>query len=285
MAQNITLTSELRAEYERLYASAAIRPERVAEVARVVRKIVSAWLRYESVAFAVGCPAHLVALIHSMECGLDFSRHLHNGDPLNARTVRVPAGRPVSGSPPYPWEESATDALTMHHVDVWHDWSIPGLCYVLEGYNGWGYRRYHAEVPSPYLWSGTSVYTAGKYVADGTWSSTAVSKQCGAMALLRGLADCGHPYNAEPTPVSPSSDPAPVDPRPWPGVVLKLGTTGDVVRLVQERLSALGYDLGAADGVFWRRTNDAVRQFQGAHGLTVDGVVGPATWAALWENK
>jgi len=34
-----------------------------------------------------------------MECGLDFTRHLHNGDPLIARTVRAPAGRLVDGRP------------------------------------------------------------------------------------------------------------------------------------------------------------------------------------------
>ena len=281
MGQKISLTDALRAEYARLYAEATIRPERRAEVARVARRLAASWPRYEEVASSLGCPAHLVALIHAMECGLDFTRHLHNGDPLKARTTHVPAGRPIAGSPPYSWEESACDALIMHNVNKWSDWSIPGLCYVLEGYNGWGYRLHHPEVPSPYLWSYTTAYTRGKYVGDGTWSATAVSKQCGAMALLRGLADCGHPYDAEPTtPISP--DPALVESHPYPGTVLRLGSTGDDVRLVQERLTALGHDPGAADGLYWRRTCDAVRAFQRARGLAVDGAVGPATWAAMW---
>lgn len=284
MAQKISLTDQLRAEYEHLYASATIRPERQAEVARVSRRLAASWSRYEQVAASLGCPAHLVALIHAMECGLDFGRHLHNGDPLTARTVHVPAGRPVSGQPPYSWEESATDALTMRHIDAWHDWSIPGLAYTLEGYNGWGYRLHHPDVKSPYLWSYTTAYTRGKYVADGSWSATAVSKQCGAMALLRGLADCGYSYDAEPT-ATISSDPAPVESHPYPGTVLRLGSTGDDVRQIQERLTALGYAPGAADGLFWRRTCDAVRAYQRARGLAVDGAVGPATWAALWEDK
>lgn len=279
-------TSDLRAEYARLYASASIRSERRAEVLALARERAGVWGRYEAVASSLGCPAHLVALIHAMECGGDFTRHLHNGDPLAKRTTHVPAGRPAAGSPPYTWEESAVDALTLRHVDIWTDWSIPGLCYVLEGYNGWGYRLHHPEVKSPYLWSYTTAYTAGKYTSDGHFDPQAVSKQPGAMALLRGLAEVGHPYLSESASPAPDSDPAPVDLHPYPGTVLRTGSSGDIVRQVQSRLAVLGYpEVGAADGLYWRRTCDAVRAFQRARGLGVDGAVGPATWAALWRGE
>ena len=85
------------------------------------------------------------------------------------------------------------DAMRLHKLDKWTDWSIPGLCYVLERYNGWGYRKYHSATKSPYLWSFTSIYTSGKYVADGKWSNSAVSKQIGAMALLMELIRQGKP--------------------------------------------------------------------------------------------
>ncbi len=149
-----SLTSALRAEYDGLFARAAIRPERQPVVMAVARRMADSnhWPRYEVVADELGCPAHLVALIHAMECGLRFDRHLHNGDSLEARTVHVPKGRPKSGTPPFTWEESAVDALALHHLDAWVDWSLAGLAYVLERYNGWGYRRHHPEVPSPYLW-------------------------------------------------------------------------------------------------------------------------------------
>jgi hypothetical protein len=47
-------------------------------------------------------------------------------------------------------------------------------------------------VLSPYLWGFSSHYKSGKYIADGTWSDTAVSKQCGAALLLRRMVESGH---------------------------------------------------------------------------------------------
>ncbi len=63
------------------------------------------------------------------------------------------------------------------------------MLYQLEGYNGWGYRLHHPHVLTPYLWSYSNHYTSDKYVADGTWSDTALSKQCGAAVLLRRMAE------------------------------------------------------------------------------------------------
>lgn len=63
--------------------------------------------------------------------------------------------------------------------------------------------------------------------------------------------------------------------------VLKLGSAGSQVRALQSRLIQWGYLDGSADGVFGSRTEAAVRYFQRRNGLTADGVVGPATAAAL----
>lgn len=63
--------------------------------------------------------------------------------------------------------------------------------------------------------------------------------------------------------------------------LLRLGSRGsDVIRL-QTALNALGYDCGAADGIFGVKTQAAVRRFQRARQLAVDGVAGRMTWAAI----
>lgn len=52
---------------------------------------------------------------------------------------------------------------------------------------------------------------------------------------------------------------------------------------VQKKLTELGYDPGPIDGVRGRRTIGAVKQFQRANRLEVDGIVGPKTEAALFK--
>lgn len=59
------------------------------------------------------------------------------------------------------------------------------------------------------------------------------------------------------------------------------GSRGDEVRQVQERLIQWGYLSGTADGIFGKDTYDGVVLFQKRNGLKADGVVGPATKAAL----
>lgn len=61
---------------------------------------------------------------------------------------------------------------------------------------------------------------------------------------------------------------------------LRIGDTGDDVIYLQTLLSSAGEPL-KADGKFGTATDRAVRAFQATNGLTVDGVVGPNTWAAL----
>jgi lysozyme family protein len=186
--RTLSLTDSLRAEYKNLFESCDTRPQYQAEIDGDVTKMVANKTRYQTVSAATKVPWTVIAVNHELECGLSFDRHLHNGDPLSAKTVHVPKGRPP-GNPPWTWEASAEDALTEYAK--WTDWSLAGTLFMLERYNGTGYRLYHPSVLSPYLWSYSNHYSAGKYGADGVWSPTLVSKQPGTAVLLRRLAEVG----------------------------------------------------------------------------------------------
>lgn len=61
----------------------------------------------------------------------------------------------------------------------------------------------------------------------------------------------------------------------------KYGSSGDEVSKIQSRLSAWGYYTGDIDGLYGYLTYSAVKSFQTKNGLTVDGIAGPETLAAL----
>lgn len=63
--------------------------------------------------------------------------------------------------------------------------------------------------------------------------------------------------------------------------ILAKGAAGSKVKTLQVRLEMQGYDPGPIDGIFGARTMAAVKDFQEAYSLRVDGVVDEATWQAL----
>ena len=291
------LTEELRQEYARLFAGCRLRPERLPAVDKVVEKSLRNRARYEAVAASLAMPWFVVATIHSLESGQSFSRHLHNGDPLTARTVHVPAGRPRSGQPPFTWETSAVDALKGQGLHKVGSWTLPVMLFRLEQYNGFGYRRHHPEVLSPYLWSFTNKYLRGKFVADGKFSASAVSKQVGAAAIIRRLHErkeiqlTGAQPAAQPPQKAAAKAAAKKAPTggatpPFPGVALRRGVSkGRDVCLVQERLRRLGFAIDRVSGCpYGPQTEAAVKAFQADHGLQPSGRVGRDTWRRLFAG-
>ena len=82
----------------------------------------------------------------------------------------------------------------------------------------------------------------------------------------------------------PTNTPKPATPTPTSNS-LKNGSTGAAVRELQQRLKDLGYYTGTVDGDFGTGTENAVRAFQKANGLTQDGKAGKNTLAKLYSNN
>lgn len=181
--------STLRDEYRELWED--MRVLKVSEANAQARRIIApmAKSRYKAVEARTGVPWFVIGCMHMRESNADFNTWLHNGDPMRrkgrpARTVNVPANRPPD--PNVSWEDGAYDALvTIEHFDEIKDWGPEHVAYANEKFNGFGYRSPARNIPSPYLWGGTSVQKKGKFVSDGKYSSSVMDPQIGAMAVLK----------------------------------------------------------------------------------------------------
>jgi lysozyme family protein len=182
-------TEEKKADILALWKNAYIIPCKEATAKKNCLAFIKNKKRYMAASVATNVPWYVIACIHQMESDCNWDRHMHNGDPLKARTVQVPAGRPVAGNPPFTWEESCIDALNYDKLSENKDWSIAKILYLFEKFNGFGYEPHN--VPSPYVWAGTSVQKPGRYVADHVWDATAVSNRCGCVTMLKTLINIG----------------------------------------------------------------------------------------------
>ncbi len=176
---------DVKDNYTKLWNSCVVTNH--SKVDSVCKQILANKPRYDVIASATQVPWFIVGCVHNLECDLSFKGCLHNGNPWNQVTTDVPKGL----GPWKSFEEAAIDALKYDGLVYWHDWSIEGCLYKLEGFNGYGYYQYH--VNSPYLWSFTNAYNnppqylAGKYVSDRVFDPKAISDQVGCAAILKQL--------------------------------------------------------------------------------------------------
>lgn len=250
-----TNTPQMKMEYQILFDTCLIRPEKYAEVDAVVNRIVAARPKYEAVAGHTGVPWYFIGIVHNMECSGNFNGHLHNGDPLTARTKNVPKGYPKTGMPPFTWEDSALDALKLRSLHKLTSWTVPDMLYQLEGYNGFGYRP--RGINSPYLWSYSNHYAKGKYTADGIFDPKAVSKQVGAAVILRRMSE-------RQLAVAGDLDPLTRIRRLAESVPYAPSTYNAKAEELQNLLNSVGQTL-KPDGIAGRMTSDAVYRVTGKY--------------------
>jgi uncharacterized protein (TIGR02594 family) len=259
-----------------LWNKAEVEPTKLKEVdAQVKNYLLKNKDRYVAVSKKTRVPWFVIGCLHYMEGSCNFTTHLHNGDSLKARTIQVPAGRPKIGTPPFSWEDSAIDALGYDHLANETDWSIPHILYLCEAYNGFGYRSHN--VPSAYVWAGTTVAKPGRYIADRVWSATSMSTRCACASMLKTLIKTGE-IN---TPIDSNSVPAPLP--AW--ITLKNGSKGDNVKLLQTELNEHFETTLTPDGNFGNITEKAVKVAEKMLEIPIDGVVTEDDFKLIKEFK
>ncbi|MBW4548801.1 MAG: peptidoglycan-binding protein [Symplocastrum torsivum CPER-KK1] len=270
--------SEMKDTYQQLWSTVKITDLSATDA--VVSKVLSNRGRYKQAQRESGVWWPVIAAIHSLEASLSFNGHLHNGDSLRARTKNVPAGRPISGTPPFTWEESAADALAMKRTDKVNFLDTPEeILWYCERYNGWGFqtgagRNTTPPRRSPYLWSKTNHWIKGKYTSDGRFNPNAGSLQVGVAAILKRLEQLGH-ISFEP--LQPPVPPLTNGQRP----ILRFGDKGFWVGVAQHTVNGCGFEPLTVNNDFDSATERIIMKFQRSVGLNDDGDVGPLTWAAL----
>jgi lysozyme family protein len=181
--------AQLAQDYTLCWAACRINPDRQSQVATASDQMLKGRTHYQAVSARTnGVPWQLIGIMHGLECGYSFFKHLHNGDSLAAPTHQVPAGRPPGWNGTGTWEDSAVDAVRLKFGST-TNWSLPQTLYALESFNGFGYRPH--GVRSPYLWSFSNLYTKGRYVADHEFDPESISKQVGSALILKVLEQRG----------------------------------------------------------------------------------------------
>jgi lysozyme family protein len=183
-------------DYLKRYKEAQIREEKEPEINWALKRIKETMDMYAVVSKITNVPEPIIAVIHMRESSFDINSHLHNGDPLTARTKQVPKGRPIKepvNGKSYTWLESAVDALEYESNAIGIEmrsyvWDIVNSLFFLERFNGMGYRN--RSITSPYLWSFTDQYTMGKFSHDGVYSPSLVDRQPGCCAILKKMNFC-----------------------------------------------------------------------------------------------
>ena len=214
---------DLREGYSRKLSAMVVGPVWKERADKQARIILSGKAKYQEIEGLTGVPWPVVGMLHMMEAACNFRLALHQGDPWNRVSTHVPKGR----GPFLSWNDAAVDAIRMQKFHLIQDWSQERILYVAECMNGFGYRHSNINIPSPYLWSGSNVYTRGKFVEPtingvvqpSRYDANAVSEQVGTAVLLASLRAMDESVDValgadlhEPPVRTPEPNPAPVPP-------------------------------------------------------------------------
>lgn len=233
----------LKDDYAACWDNMEINPGKLTAVRAAAAKILAGRAKYEELEKKTNVPWYFIGLVHLRESNCNFARHLHNGDPLTARTRHVPANRPIKGQAPFTFEESSIDALTLMGYTKITNWSIERIAFSFEKYNGFGYRA--RGVNSPYLWASSNQYVKGKFISDGAagWRPNVVDVQLGAMTVLKELLNQ--------VSVAPVVVPISAPPIPTPVVEKPLSPAAELDRPTNQQMSEVSRKFRITDYLRW----------------------------------
>lgn len=275
--------AKLEPEYARLASIATIKPSREHELEQACISLLRSKALYQRVEQLSHVPAAALMALAMREMSGNTRCYLGNGQRLTMRTTIVPKGRGPFPNTDDGFIAGCLDALAIDRLDQVYKmagaWSVARFCYESEEWNGWGYRA--RGIPSPYVFGGTTVQKAGKYVADHVYSATTMDPQLGTLALVQELVKLDPSlafFDHTPAIEAPSIIP-PAAPHPVMGPVN--------VKWVQSALNKLRipHEPLSIDGDVGRATREAVRAFEERYHLALDrGIPGPQVVAKLKEQ-
>ncbi|CAN5633962.1 hypothetical protein BH10BAC3_BH10BAC3_12710 [soil metagenome] len=210
-----TLSPELKSEYQLNFDNCKPTGIAVKEIENIIYNITGQEkVRYENVAKSTGIPWYFIGILHYMESGGKFNVNMEDGKPLanlkpsmeNGKTVFIltqsksPRKSKTTKAPntpdssvaqktPVTWEESTAQYLNLSWLSKWYDWSIPGVLYCFEKFNGFGYRK--NGIFSPYVWGGSNIYRKGQFTSGANYDPNLVSPLIGAGVILKVMDEKG----------------------------------------------------------------------------------------------
>jgi lysozyme family protein len=259
----------LKPEYTTLLAAMVVRPECVRAVDEVASKLNACKARYLEVTAVDGVPAVFIGPSFEREASNNFTKNPAQGWPLSSRSKIIPHNGPFPD-----WKSAAIAAYRLNGLDKVGagNWTWELICFYGELFNGMGYRDVH-HMHSPYLWGGTNIQMPGKYVADDKFVANEMDPQLGIIPVARRMVELDKTLALPAVPYIPSP--------PIASGIAAADPACDT-KWVQTTLNSLGFwpEL-TPDGSYGFWTKLSVERFQNDYGLEADGIVGPATTAAL----
>lgn len=273
----------LRDDYARLIASATIRSECAYALEKAANRLLHDRGVYQRISDATGVPVAVLMALSEREMSGNLHCYLGNGQRLTTRTTIVPKNRG-------PWPDTidgfiagALDALHLDGLDqiakTPEGWSLTRFAYESELWNGFGYRA--RGIPSPYVFGATTVQKRGKFIRDGVYDPSVMDPQLGTLAIVEELVKIDPSLTFADGIAKGSGAPSIVPAAQPEGLGIGLIDMDDLesVKALETQLNASGVLAApiAVNGSYDRETMAAVRAYQAAKGLTVDGLAGPET--------